>query len=225
MFKILLFIFTFLFLGCLFSIYNFPILIIILEIIIIIHVESMPFTGPSTVYFRADWYSFNWIAFYTIYALNNRLAAYKTLEMYSFLEHCRCSSTDSALAIALVMCMSGLVLQVNVGLFVCLSCSYCVAQTILELVFVLLLELESQEFCYVSLGQENEKPFTVKPWMAHRFHTEQTRKSIQLAIRASFTDKEDYGRIEKTLVYWKSRFLSWRSWLHPDIRKVTCIKC
>lgn len=92
MFKILLFIFTYLFLGCLFNIYIFPILIIILVIIIIIHVESMLSSGPSTVNFRADWYSLNWIAFYTIYALNNRLAAYKTWEMYSFLEHCRCSS-------------------------------------------------------------------------------------------------------------------------------------
>lgn len=96
MFKILLFIVTYLFLRCLFSLYIFLILVIILVIIIIIHVESMLSTGPSTVNFWADWYSFNWTAFYTIYAfcLNNCLAAYKTWEMYSFLEHCRCSSTD-----------------------------------------------------------------------------------------------------------------------------------
>lgn len=86
-------------------------------------------------------------------------------------------------------------------MFVSLSCSHCVAQTVLELVFFLFLELESQEFCYhVSLEQENEKPFTVKLWLAHRLHREQSQKSIQLAIRASFTDKEEYGRIGKTLV-------------------------
>lgn len=91
------FIFTYLFLGCLFSICSFPMLIIILVFIIIMHVESMLSTGPSIVNFLVDWYSFNWIAFYTICAfffLNNRLAAYITWVMYSFLGDSRCFFTD-----------------------------------------------------------------------------------------------------------------------------------